>query len=403
MSEVATTAIPAEPTACVPAIGGGRLDRIAPAGDRSRIEDCLAEFLDDARRRFAANPHLAPLYDRAAEFVLNGGKRLRPRLALATYRIVRGAGEPPPPPAWSAAAALELYHAFMLVHDDLIDGSLTRRGRDSLHEALRRDADRGDDGPAGRKRAADLGMVAGDLLFAMGQRLIAHAGLDDATHGRVQRLVADMLLETGLGQSLDILYADSPIDRIDESLIFEAYLRKTARYTVTGPLRMGATLAGAPAAVGRSLGRYGDLLGLAYQLRNDLDALAGDPEREPLPDLDGGKRTWLLWAAHRRLGEAGRRALDLAMADPVGPARRCRLLGLIRASGALDDCAARARLLADQAAEALDDSPLDPGQRRAFQALAGLLNSSAPPGSLPAAEMATAPYLDPVAEGQPAA
>ncbi len=209
----------------------------------------------------------------------------------------------------------------MLVHDDLIDGSVIRRNRPTLHEAIRLDADRPDD-PLERKRACDLGLIAGDLLFALGMRLLGRSGLDDAALGRANRLVADMLFETGLGEALDVLYDDCPLEHLSEEQLVESYLRKTARYSVSGPLVLGATIAGAPPQVARALDRFGDLLGFGFQVQNDLDALDEDPEYGDHPDLDGGKRTYVLWAAYQRPGERGRRALDEALGRPVGLDRR---------------------------------------------------------------------------------
>lgn len=343
-----------------------------PVDDRDRIDRDLAAFLADARR-LAAGSAAEPLLARAAAFVLRGGKRLRPRLCLASYRILAAVGDDAPRPVRLAAASLELFHAFMLVHDDLIDGSLTRRGLPTLHEALRDDRD-----PEAAKRAADLGVVAGDLLFALGMRLLARAGLPAEAQARAQALMADVLLETGLGQALDILQDRAPLDRLGEPEIVAAYVRKTARYTVSGPLALGAALAGAPTAVNRALVRFGERLGLAYQLRNDLDALdAADPDA-PCPDLDAGKRTLVLWQAYQLLPEAGRRALADALDAPVGPDRRRALIALIHDSGAPEACRDRLRLLHLDALDALRGPRFDPDRRRRFAALAALLPHHGP-------------------------
>ncbi len=156
---------------------------------------------------------------------------MRPRLCLVGYRILADRLDPPKA-VLNAAACLELFHAFMLVHDDLIDGSILRRDAPTLHEAIRRDAD----DPADQKTSADLGLLAGDILFALGMRLLGRAGLTDAIMGRVHRLVSEMLLETGLGEALDVLYGDCPLGDLSEDQILEAYLRKTARYSVSGPV-----------------------------------------------------------------------------------------------------------------------------------------------------------------------
>ena len=109
-------------------------------------------------------------------------------------------------------------------------------------------------------------------------------------------------------------------------------------------------------------------------MQNDLDAIEADPEHGDHADLDSGKRTFLLLKAYRRLSEAGRRAMDEALAAPVGVERRRRLLALIRASEAVDECRARLKGLRRQAVQAVGAAPLRPDQRRAFIALTDLFS-----------------------------
>ncbi len=350
------------------------LERLTPTVDRERVDLDLADFFEETRRGYAGNPHLAPLFGQLTEFVLRGGKRLRPRLCLAGYRILTGRYEPPPRAVALAAASLEVFHAFMLVHDDLIDGSVVRRGRATLHEALRLGSDRPDD-PCERKRAGDLGLVAGDLLCSLGMRLLGRSGLNDAPLGRALRLVGDMLFETGLGEALDVLYDDCPLEHLSEDQLVESYLRKTARYSVSGPLVLAAQIAGASAPVARALDRFGDLLGFGFQIQNDLDALEEDPDFGDHPDLDGGKRTYVLWSAYQRLAESGRRELAEALRGPVGPDRRHRLLALIAESGAASACRGRLEAVRREAVAALRESPIDPHQRRQFVALTDLFRA----------------------------
>ena len=348
-----------------------------PADDHALVDRDLAGFLRRSRRRFADDPHLRPIFVRAAEFVLRGGKRLRPLLCLASYRIVSGEAEIPKP-ARRASASLELFHAFMLVHDDLIDGSNRRRGRPSLHEAIRLDSDEPDCVEA-PKRAADLALVAGDILYALGNRMLAGSGLPPSVLARAIRLVSEVLVETGAGEALDILYESCPLERLGEPALIGSYLRKTARYSVSGPMTLGAALARADGPTIRILRSYGDLLGLAYQLRNDLDALRADPEADEHPDLDGGKRTWVLWMAFHRLDAAGRRQLADALDDPVGIDRRRLMLRLIAESGAPEAARVEIRSLRERAERLLADSPLDRTRRLAFTRMAGLITGAPTP------------------------
>ena len=275
----------------------------------------------------------------------------------------------------AAAASLELFHAFMLVHDDLIDASTLRRGRPTLHEAFRLGLDDAE-GHAATKRAGDLGLLAGDLLMALGMRMLNRSGLDDATLGRANRLVAEMLVETGVGEALDLLGDACPLDRLDEAPLIEAYLHKTARYTVSGPLVLGATIAGAGPHVCEALGRFGDLLGFGYQVRNDLAALGEDPARGDHADLDGGKRTFVLWMAYRSLDAGGREALVDALAAPASLERRYRLLALIRESGAVAACRDRLVAVEREAVAVLETAKLGASRRRAFLGLVELFRPS---------------------------
>jgi geranylgeranyl diphosphate synthase type I len=361
------------------------IEWLAPASDRDRIDLYLQAFLGESRRRHLGNAHLATLYERVCEFVLRGGKRIRPRLCLASYRILSGDESAPPRSAWLAASSLEIFHAFMLAHDDLIDGSATRRDRDALHEDLRRRHDR-PESPRARKLGGDLALIGGDLLFALGMRMVSRAGIEPGVAMHVHRLLSDMLLETGLGEALDVLFDDCPLAEIREDQIVEAYLRKTARYSISGPLVLGAILAGAPRGDRRALDRFGDLLGLGYQIRNDLDAFAVGPDEGEHPDLDGGKRTFVLWTAYQLQTRSGREAIDEALDAPPGPDRRRTLDRLIRESGAIEASEDRLRALQEEAHATLVESTLDPIRRRWFLSLVDLL-----PGGVTTTAPAEAP------------
>lgn len=365
------------------------IGQLSPPGDRARLDLYLSAFLADTRRRYRSNPHLTPLLGRLSEFLLSGGKRLRPRLCLASYRILSGTSGSPPRPVWLASASLEVLHSFMLVHDDLIDDSVTRRDRPTLHEAVRLDLAEPASG-SHRKCAADLALVGGDLLCALGMQLINRSRLDEMVLSRVHRLVSEMLLETGLGEALDVLYGHCSLDDLTEDQLVEAYLRKTSRYSVSGPLVLGATMAGASPSTMQALNRFGDLLGFAFQVQNDLDALARDPRHGDHSDLDTGKRTFVLWLAYRSSTDFARKAIQEALMMPAGLERRRRLMGLIEDSGALEHCGARLDRIRRDSLEVLRDSPLQPGQRRAFSELMELFQLKKP--SLPEPSPTVVPF-----------
>ncbi len=344
------------------------IEQLSPPHDLTQVDRCLTRLFATVGRRHGTHAHVRPWLDRMRDFVLQGGKRFRPRLCLASYRIGRRSAGPPPRGVWLAASSLELLHAFMLVHDDLIDGSALRRGLPTLHERYRANTTF-TDLSRDRQRGADLALVAGDFLFAMALELLSRSGLPARELVKAQRLVSEMLLETGLGEALDVLHDDLPLADLTEGQILHAYALKTSRYSISGPLALGAMLAGAGPSVTKALSGMGDRLGMAYQIQNDLAGVLGDPATDEIDDIDGSKRTYLLWVTYRRLSESGREALDDALASPVGPDRRRRIIAMVRASGALEECRSKISRLHDEAATLLDESPLDASQRRGYLSL----------------------------------
>lgn len=350
---------------CTASVGPAPAVRVPPlfaADDGERIDEQLSTYFRRARAAYATDTRSAALFDQMAAFVLRGGKRIRPRLCLAGFRLF--AADAAPRPVWRVAASLELLHGFILAHDDIIDGCDSRRGGPALHAALGRVC-----GVPGEREAA-LGIVAGDLLCVLGMRLLGRSGLRRRLQARATRLVADMLVETGLGGALEVVYESRPLPEVSEEQLRDLYVRKSARYSLGGPLRVGAALAGARGPVLAALQRFGDPLGLAYQIQNDLDALTLDPTgvREN-PDLDGGKRTLVVRMAYRLLDEAGRSALLACLDGPPSLERRQRLLGLIHESGAIHEAMRLAASLRRAAVASLDRSPLDAHQVAALSRL----------------------------------
>ncbi|MEV7694534.1 polyprenyl synthetase family protein [Microbacterium sp. NPDC089189] len=275
-----------------------------------------------------------PLGPDAADFLaasaaaVTGGKRLRARFCLTGWRAIaeRDARTLPLPDALvSAAAALEVFHAAALVHDDLIDNSDTRRGAPSAHrrfEASHRAA--GWSGPAepfGRAAA----ILSGDLLVAWSDDLLEQ-GLRGATPDAASSTRAEyarMRRDVTVGQFLDIAEESAFTTQPDE-VHAERALRvasyKSARYSVEQPLRIGAALAGATATQLDALSAFGHPVGMAFQLRDDVLGVFGDEAQTGKPsgdDLREGKRTVLIAYAREALPTGARRTLDELVGDPT--------------------------------------------------------------------------------------
>ncbi|MGS2613913.1 polyprenyl synthetase family protein [Micromonospora sp. LZ34] len=338
------------------------------------VDDTLAAFLAAEVDALAAiDAAMGGFAATARDCVLAGGKRIRPTFAYWGWRGATDGAEPLPP-VLPALAALELLHTFALVHDDLMDASTTRRGRPTAHVALAAQhvaaGHRGDP----RRFGAAVAVLIGDLCMVWADQLLSRAALPPARLFEVRRCYDQMRVETVAGQYLDVLGENDAADwSVDRALRVARY--KTASYTVQRPLLFGAHLAGAgaDAALVAAYTRYGLAVGEAFQLRDDLLGVYGDPTTTGKPagdDLRAGKPTVLLLLARQLATPTQRRALDRAGAG-TGDREVARLAELVADTGAVDRVE---RMIANRVAEALaalGDASIDEAARTALTGLAG--------------------------------
>ncbi|MFD5110547.1 polyprenyl synthetase family protein [Streptomyces cinereoruber] len=337
---------------------------------RAEVDMVLADFL--ARKAQAApGPEMTPLFT-ALSILLDGGKRLRAHLCITGWYAGGGSGEREP--VVRVAAALELFQAFALIHDDVMDGSDLRRGRPAAHHALAAAYVTG----GGRlRRAAAHGLAAGvllgDLALTLSDELLL-AGPGDEAVRRIRPLLEAMRSQLVYGQYLDLLSTGRPHDDVEAALRIARY--KTASYTVEWPLRIGVALAGAGDEVHEACSEFAIPLGEAFQLRDDLLGVFGDPSRTGKPvgdDIREGKATVLMALALRLASAAGRRLLsgsagnrDLTDAD----VRRVR--DVIEESGARRRVEKMITDLCDAALAVLGGTPFPAPAAEALRQIAGM-------------------------------
>ncbi len=331
------------------------------AGKRAACAAVAEEFVD------AADDLLA--------LVLSGGKRLRPTFAWWGWRGAGGGAAGAPGLASAtvlrAVSALELIQGCALVHDDLIDDSATRRGEPTVHARWSaRHRAQGWIGAPDRLGAA-VAVLLGDVALAWADDMLRDADLDPATLARVTPVWEAMRTEVLAGQFLDVIGHATDASTPEAALRISRY--KTAAYTVERPLHLGAALAGADDAVARAYRRYGTDLGVAFQLRDDLLGVFGDPAVTGKPagdDLREGKRTLLVALARHHPDRARAAAVERALgapddADTVDAARRALVdLGIVA------DVEARIEVLTASALAALDSVDLAGPARERLTALA---------------------------------
>ncbi|MFG2141018.1 polyprenyl synthetase family protein [Streptomyces sp. NPDC048650] len=300
---------------------------------KARVDRELAQFVGaEVEALLAVDEDLAPLAA-ALTSVTEHGKRLR---SAFCYWGWRAAGQPDSAAMVRAAASMELVHAAAVVHDDLIDDSGLRHGLPTAHVALRAALA---DGPHRTARARSLAMLAGDLLMSWAGQLFTSCGLPAAYLARARGLWGVLARELIAGEALEILHTATAPD-VRQSLKVIRY--KTAKYTVEHPLHIGAALGGADPALREVFSDYGLPLGEAFQLRDDLLGLFGEPGstgKSNTDDVVGARPTALLALARQTATPAECRDLTDLLGRSDLTARQ-----LERVRGVVDRTGARTRI-----------------------------------------------------------
>ncbi|AWZ03665.1 MULTISPECIES: polyprenyl synthetase family protein [unclassified Streptomyces] len=277
---------------------------------RTAVGAVLEDFLT-AKGNANDRPELRSLAELLRDFT-SEGKRLRPLLCAIGWKAVGGGAGTEA--LFRVAASLEMFHAFTLIHDDVMDQSDTRRGRPTIHQALA--SGHGDREPGRRDRLGEnAAILVGDLALIWSDELLFKGAAAEDRLLPVLRVVAEMRTEVMLGQYLDLRATGELSTDVEATLLVNRF--KTAKYTIERPLHIGAALAGADAAAMEAFTRYALPLGEAFQLRDDLLGVYGDPRltgKSRLDDLREGKRTTLV-------------ALALGAADAEQEARLRALIG----------------------------------------------------------------------------
>ncbi|WP_075738904.1 polyprenyl synthetase family protein, partial [Streptomyces acidiscabies] len=281
------------------------------AVEPAAIDAAISEFFAERRTEATAlGADFAATVAELENYVLRGGKRIRPAFAWLGWTGAGGTPDDPVAPAvLRACAGFELLHASGLIHDDIIDASETRRGRPAAHvvfaERHRMRRFSGDPGSFG----AGAAILVGNLALVWADVMVRASGLPQDAQTRLGPVWSAVRYEVMYGQLLDLISQASDEEDIDAALLVDQY--KTASYTVERPLQFGAAIAGADAGLVAAYQAFGADIGIAFQLRDDLLGVFGDPAVTGKPsgdDLREGKRTVLLATALKYADERDPRA-----------------------------------------------------------------------------------------------
>ena len=339
---------------------------------KKRIDKELVDFAKDINKDYLLSRISPLLYRSIKEFILRPGKRARPILFLLAYL---GFAKKSPPGLYRSAVSLEILHDFLLVHDDIIDRSLVRRGKPSMQVIFQRHLANHKDI---KFNGQDLALVVGDVMYALA--LQAFLSVKEDMHRKekaMKKLIATPIYTCG-GEFVELLAGIKNIGKITKDDIYKIYDFKTAHYTFASPLCIGATLAGADNKQLGLLFKYGIYLGRAFQIKDDYLGIFGSPKdtgKSNLTDLQESKKTIFVWYAYNHCNGKDRSAIKTILAKK-GPSRRdlLKMRRVILLSGAVEYARKEIEQLIKMSGSLISASKMFPRQRDCLNAYAnGLL------------------------------
>lgn len=256
----------------------------------NEIETTIQDFLKDWSKDVDnLSPRLLPLTSLLIEYC-KGGKRLRGALVKMGYEMYGGSGEE----INKVAAAYEIFQTAILAHDDIIDLSETRRGKPTLYRAL-----------GGDHYGISQAIGLGDIGLFLTVKIIADTDFDSERKNKAISFFSQAIINTGLGEVLDVELPHLNQERKQEDVI-TIHKLKTAYYTISAPLILGAILAGLPATAGADVNiqnkieKFGENLGIAFQIQDDILGVFGNAQelgKSVTSDIEEGKNTLLITEA----------------------------------------------------------------------------------------------------------
>jgi geranylgeranyl diphosphate synthase type I len=329
-----------------------------------RVDARMLDLLDRQIQYWGdADGELTEPLSALRDLVVAGGKRLRP--AFCHWAFVGAGGEPDDPLVIDAGAAIELLHTFALIHDDIMDGSSTRRGADTIHVTFEQhhalSAWRGE----ARRFGEGVAILAGDLAFVYADQLLLGAPVDAV------RVFNDLRVEVNIGQYLDLV--GTAKGNVDHDAAARISRYKSGKYTVERPLHLGAALAGRLGQLEGALSQFGLPLGEAFQMRDDLLGVFGDPSATGKPvgeDLREGKPTVLFATAVQLADANAAKVLERYGASDIDDDEISVLQEVLVGTGAVESVERAIDALVGEAFDALGHATLTVEARTALAELA---------------------------------
>jgi len=299
-----------------------------------RIEKELCNYADSLDKSYPLSKLSPVLSKNIKEFICRPGKRIRPILFCIGYL---GFSKEPPAGLYRCAISLELLHDFLLIHDDIIDKSILRRGKPSMHTLLEHNFCKN---RKNKFSGQDLAIVTGDIIYALALDAFLAIKENSLRKEKALKKLIATTIHTAAGEFIELILGNKPIEKVTQEDIYKIYDYKTANYTFASPLIIGATLAGAKISQIKKLYSYGMLLGRAFQIKDDIIGIFGKASqtgKSNTTDIKEAKRTLLIWhaftCANKKNKLTIKRILD---GNCVKKAHLTKIRRIIIQTGALD-------------------------------------------------------------------
>ncbi len=301
---------------------------------KNKIEKSLSKFIRDLDKSYSLNK-ISPLLSKSIkEFAAGKGKRVRPVLFVIGYL---GFAKAAAANLYKTALSFELLHDFLLVHDDIVDKSATRRGKPSMHKMFDNYLKRAKNI---KFNGQDLAIVAGDVIYAIAIDTFLSIKENMKRKEQALRKFIEAAIFTGTGEFIELLSGIKDVEKLAKEDVYRIYDYKTACYSFASPLSCGAILAGAKQGQAQRLHQYGIYLGRAFQIKDDILGMFGEEKKTGKPsltDLQEAKKTLLLWYAYKNLSKENRMSIKRILAKTkVKRPDLLKMRELISACGALD-------------------------------------------------------------------
>jgi len=301
---------------------------------KKRIEKELTYFVKEIDKIYSISKLSPLLFNNIKEFILRDGKRVRPILFTIGYL---GFTKRPAKNLYATALAFELLHDFFLVHDDIIDKSDSRRNKPSMHTLFNNClANRNNI----KFNGQDLAIIAGDVLYAMALQTFLSIKVEMKRKEEALKRFIQASVNTEIGEFIELIYTTKNIEKTERKDILNVYDYKTAHYTFSTPLSIGAMLAGANKNQVNKLTQYGLCLGRAFQIKDDTLSMFADEKeigKSQLSDLQEAKKTILLWYAYNNSNKKDKLLIkEILLKKNVRKSDLLCIRKIAETSGALD-------------------------------------------------------------------